>query len=435
MTLPRIKIFSRTASGRLDYIAGIILGDILGLQWEVVTDRRRVGKSPAINYSSTTIPGAFRINPDTLLFENGIRRRDVVMSSWQGLPVFFTSGEGGEIPFDIFAASFYLITRYEEYLPHNADEHGRFRASSSIACKNGFLDKPVIDLWARQFARVLLRKFPNLVFRRNEFRAMLTIDSDQPFAYLGKNFIVSMGGFIRDVADRKKDASDRFRVTRHEIRDPFEVYDYILDRITASGTEARFFFPTADHSRFDKNPSWNSGEYRDLIKKISSKYECGIHPSYYAAEKPELLRKELARLKKITGTDIRSGRFHFLRLFIPRSYRNLMRCGITEDYTMGYPDEPGFRAGIARPFFFYDAEGDEQLQIKIFPLQVMDATLYQYRKLDPETAGRVISGLIAETRKAGGIFISLWHNTSLLESAEWKGWRTIFENMLEEQRT
>lgn len=343
-------------------------------------------------------------------------------------------GEDGDIPFDIFAASFYLITRYEEYLPHEADEHGRFRASSSVAFANGFLDKPVIDLWTRHFARILLKKFPNLVFRRNEFRTMVTIDSDQPFAYLGKNFIVSMGGFIRDIAGGKKDVSERLRVARREIRDPFEVYDYILDRITASGTEARFFFPTSDHSRFDKNPSWNSAEYRDLIKKISRKYECGIHPSYYAAEKPGLLRKELARLKKITGGDIRSGRYHFLRLFIPLSYRNLLHCGITEDYTMGYPDEPGFRAGIARPFFFYDAERDEQLPLKIYPFQVMDATLYQYRKLDPEKAGKVISGLIAETRKAGGIFISLWHNTSLLESAEYQGWRTVFENMLEEQR-
>jgi len=264
---------------------------------------------------------------------------------------------------------------------------------------------------------------------------MVTFDTDQPFAYLGKKFIISMGGFIRDVAGGRKDASDRFRVTRHEIRDPFEVYDYILDRIDTTGTEARFFFPMADHSKFDKNPTWSSSDYRHLILKIFRKYKCGVHPSYYAAEKPELLQEELTRLKKITGTDIRSARFHFLRLFIPRSYRNLVHCGITEDYTMGYADEPGFRAGTARPFFFYDVEKDEKLQVRVFPLVVMDATLYQYRKLDPGTAGMIISGLIAETKKAGGIFISLWHNTSLLESAEWQGWRSVFENMLAEQRT
>lgn len=94
MALPKIKIFSKTASGRLNYIAGIILGDILGLEWEVVTDRRRIGRFPIINYSSANIEGAFRILPDTLLYETGIRKREIRTGSWQGLPVFFIAGGG-----------------------------------------------------------------------------------------------------------------------------------------------------------------------------------------------------------------------------------------------------------------------------------------------------------------------------------------------------
>jgi hypothetical protein len=97
---------------------------------------------------------------------------------------------------------------------------------------------------------------------------------------------------------------------------------------------------------------------------------------------------------------------------------------------MGFPDEPGFRAGIARPYFFYDLTEERQTDLKIIPFQVMDATLYQYKNLDPAASKVVIADLINRTRIAGGQFVSLWHNTSLLETPEWKEWRDLFESML-----
>jgi hypothetical protein len=120
---------------------------------------------------------------------------------------------------------------------------------------------------------------------------------------------------------------------------------------------------------------------------------------------------------------------------MPDSYRSLATAGIAEDYSMGFPEEPGFRAGIARPFCFYDVSGDIPTKVRIIPFQVMDVTLYNYKNLDPVPALEIILRLIYETRKVGGLFVSLWHNTSLLESPEWKGWRELFEKMLKEQQS
>ncbi len=394
MTLPGVKIYARSDTPRLGYIAGIILGDILGLKWEIVTDRRKLGKHPVINYSEENIKGSFRISPDPLLFETGISKKEIRVSTWNNLPVFFQTSDGADLPFDIFAASFYMVTRYEEYLDHQPDEHGRFRASSSLAFRNGFLGRPVVDIWTREFSRAFLKKYPSLVFMRNEYRSLLTIDSDQPFAYLGKNLLVSVGGLIRDMTSKKAHVAERYKVVKHDIKDPYEVYDYILEKIEEAKTEAKFFFPTGDHSRYDKNPSWKSQEYRDLIKRIGSKFSCGVHPSYFAAEKHQLLEKELARLKTITGKEITISRYHFLRLFMPDSYRSLATAGIAEDYSMGFPEEPGFRAGIARPFCFYDVSGDIPTKVRIIPFQVMDVTLYNYKNLDPVSALEIILRLI-----------------------------------------
>ncbi len=431
----QVKIFAKINVPRLRYIAGIILGDILGLSWEIVTDKRKLGKHPVINYSTENIKGSFRINPDPLLFETGINKREIIISDWKNLPVFFQTTPDSDIPFDIFAASFYIVSRYEEYFDVQPDEYGRFKASSSLAFKHGFLTIPVVDLWTKEFSKSFLKKYPTLAFRRNEFKALLTIDSDQPFAYLGKNLLRSFGGLIHDLTIKSGHAGDRFKVVRHEMKDPYEVYDYIIGNIEKFKADTKFFFPVGDNSKYDKNPSWKSEEYRELIKKITNKYNFGLHPSYYSSDNHSFIETELNRLKTITEREIISSRFHFLRLLTPVSFRNLIKAGITEDYSMGYPDEPGFRAGIARPYLFYDVSSDQQTNLRVVPFQVMDGTLFQYKNLDPAASQEIILKLMNETRKAGGLFVSIWHNTSLLETPEWKGWRELFELMLQMQQS
>jgi hypothetical protein len=428
-----VKIYAEKRVPRLTYTAGLFIGDILGLPWEIVTDRRKLGKHPVINYSSEKIEGSFNINPDPLLFEDGIKQRDINISEWNGLPVFFQTESGSDIPFDIFAAVFYMVSRYEEYLDFEPDEYGRFRASSSLAWKNGFLDKPVVDLWAKEFAKALLRKIPTLAFKGNEYKALLTIDTDQPFAFLGKNLFRNVGGFIKDLTVRNKHAGDRYKVVTHEVKDPYEVFDYMIQQADLAEADVKFFFPTGNHSDYDHNPSWKNEEYRDLINRIAGKYDSGLHPSFYAADDYSLLEEEYSRLKNIMAIDISSSRFHYIRLFTPASYRNLLKAGI-KDYSMGFHDEPGFRAGIARPYLFYDVATDLKTDLTIVPFQVMDATLLSYKNLDPVESKKIVFNLIDMTKKAGGLFVSLWHNTSLLETPEWKGWRELFETMLQYQR-
>ena len=69
MEVRPVKIYSTENVPRLRYIAGMILENLLGLSWEVITDKRKLGKHPVINYSSENISDSFKISPDTLLFE------------------------------------------------------------------------------------------------------------------------------------------------------------------------------------------------------------------------------------------------------------------------------------------------------------------------------------------------------------------------------
>jgi hypothetical protein len=428
-----LRIYSCEESPRLTYIAGIIIGDILGLPWEVITDRRKLWKHPVINYSTEDIPGTFRINPCSLLFEKNIEHKDIQVSTWNNIPVFFTSQEAGDFPFDIFAASFFLISRYEEYLAHEPDEHGRFKASSSIAYRNGFLDKPVIDLWVREMSRAFLKKFPTVAFRRNEFRSIVTFDTDEPFAYLGKSLLRSLAGMVGDMAGTAHSVSKRYRTITLEEKDPYDVFDYITESVEKHQSDAKFFFPVGDESKHDLNPSWRNSDYRKLIGDLALKYKTGLHTSYHSSQDVTMIKTEAGRLESILEREVTSCRFHYLRIFFPDTYRHILDAGITEDYSMGYPDEPGFRAGISRPFYFYDLRNEKRTDLKIYPFQVMDSTLFLHKKLDQEAARETVMKLVDDTRKAGGIFISVWHNTSLLDDEGCYKQREVFEFMLKYQ--
>ena len=428
-----VKIFTTGNLPRLSYAADLILNEILGLSWEIVTDRRKLGKFPVINYSEEIIPNSFKINPVQLLFETGVRPQKIIVDDLKGVPYFFSCSGDSDFQFDIFAATFYMVSRYEEYLEFKPDRYGRFSSSDSLAFKHRFTLIPVVDLWAREFAKSLVRKFQVLTFKRSEYKALITFDIDEPFAYLGRNLIGNIGGFLHDYASKSGNARNRMICLNGLEKDPYDVFDYITESISRNKTEARFFVPVGDPSDFDNNPSWKNKEYRNLIKRIAGKFNIGIHPSFKASTDRTLIKTEVQRFKTILKMDCLLSRFHYLRIAMPASYRNIIEAGIIEDYSMGFSDEPGFRAGIARPFRFYDLIGDRITDLRIFPFQIMDSTLKGNGNMNPAEAKESIRSLIQQTKKAGGLFISIWHNTSLLDATEHKEWRDLFEFTLKEQ--
>ena len=116
MVAKPVKIFTTGNLPRLGYAADLILNEILGLSWEIVTDRRKLGKFPVINYSEEKIPNSFKIKPVQLLFDTGVRPQKVIVDDLKGVPYFFSCSGDSDFQFDIFAATFYMVSRYEEYV-------------------------------------------------------------------------------------------------------------------------------------------------------------------------------------------------------------------------------------------------------------------------------------------------------------------------------
>ena len=128
---------------------------------------------------------------------------------------------------------------------------------------------------------------------------------------------------------------------------------------------------------------------------------------------------------------ILSSRFHFLRFRLPDSYSYLMDRGITDDYSMGYSDCVGFRAGICSSYNFYDLDRDCETKMRIHPFEIMDVALKNGLQLNKEQAHNKIEKIIDEINAVDGEFISVWHNESLSATNSWQGWREVYLNQLE----
>lgn len=418
---------------RLKYIFKQIFLRTLEIEVSFTTkvDEFVAHNGPKLSYGKAPLGIEFFVRSNDLLFEQGINDIEINMLSWDEVPCFFPAGDKSSIPYDIFAASFYLISRYEEYLPHVQDEHERFPAQESLAYKNRFLEKPVVDIWAYKFLERFKEKFPDLKYKEREFKLISTVDVNTAYAYKSKGLIRTLGAFGKDLFKfRFLNIYNRFLTIFNFRKDHFNTFFQFLDIKKQYNVKTLFFFLVGDYTTFDKNISFSNSNFRSLIKSVTDYAKIGIKPSYFTLKNPNLLKKEVKRLEDIINTPIMLSRQHYLRLSLPETYQNLIDVDITEDYSMGYSKAVGFRASTCTPFYFYDLDFEIQTPLKIFPFALRDTTLKYEMRLSNEESMAKINELKQAVKNVNGTFISLVHNETLSENSNWRGWTTIYKQMV-----
>jgi hypothetical protein len=434
--MQNILIYTPTITPRHTFAFGLFFRDILDIGFELTNDDYKFKESalPKFSYGKKSLSDELFFECNGLLDESEIKPQAIEVFEFEGNKVFFkVSNFASALPFDIFSASFYLASRYEEYLPYGTDEHGRFKHIDSIAFKNDFLKKPLINIWALSLKSLLIKHFPQLSFPNKKFSYISTFDIDTAYAFKERNLSRTLGGYAKALSKFDfKDIIDRSLVLFNLKQDPYDTFDLQERLCKQYKLHQIYFYLVGDYSPHDKNIRLQkSKKLQKLLKHTQSFADIGVHPSYASNRYPAKVKTEMERIEKITDNVITKSRQHFLNMNMPYTYENLIQQGITEDYTMGYATSIGFRANICTPFYFYDLKKEQKTELKLFPFQVMDGTLKDYLKLNSDEASKAIAGIISEIKAVNGLFISLWHNHSLSEYCEWKGWRKVYEQMLQ----
>lgn len=427
-------IYSPRPTPRLQYILHWIFVEQFGMQFSIITNKENWNSKDGIliNYSDEEASDeSITIKPYGLLFEEKIiKKQSLGVQRWKQSTVLFYNQPGAIVPFDIFSAVFYLLSRYEEYLPHSKDRHGRYEHTQSAASQFSFLHQPVIDEWLLHLGKILKDIFGIQIVEKT-FLLQPTYDIDMAWAYLHKGHKRNIGAGFKDLISFKfKTLRERNQVLRGRLNDPFYSFDILDDLHQQYGLHPVYFFLLGQYSEFDKNINPQHPAMEKLIRRIASQYNIGIHPSYLSNSNVHQLQKEIETLAEITDQNITRSRQHYIKLTLPHTYRNLLDACITDDYSMGYASANGFRAGTSHSFFWYDLENEQITNLRVHPFAFMEVTSKVYQRQNTDEAYAEWERLYNAVKKTNGTFISIWHNHTLGTDRLYNGWSDLYKKML-----
>ncbi len=423
-----ITIYSSYLSPRLQYAVDVVFQQILGFE-VALTNQTKNLDGVVINYSNQNLKvNSFKIIPEGLLNSEVVYSKvDNVKKHHRDLIQIFSNDD--HFGFDIFSAVFFLVTRMEEYHSKDLDSHLRFKYSNSILFQHDVLDSPIIDIWAFNLMNELNCFFNQKLSVNRKYNRSLTVDVDNAFAYKHKGALRTIGASFKSMLKLDLDTFlQRFRVLLGKEKDPYDNYEYLHKFIENEKVQLIIFLLLADYDKYDTNLNFKNKSFLTLIKYLSTFSTLGIHPSYNSYNNFDKINLEINRLASMTSDKVSHSRNHYLRFKIPETYQHLLSLGVQNDYSMGYANISGFRAGTCTPFYFYDLVKDQKTDLLVVPFAYMDGALKDYMNYSINDSKKCVSKLISNVKLVNGSFISVWHNESLSDKQRWLGWREVFEH-------
>ncbi|SCZ61520.1 polysaccharide deacetylase family protein [Thiohalomonas denitrificans] len=436
-----------------EYIISTVLGDFLGLDWKLQVHGRAdvritlsdqpgkelsfpdclLGIDPESWLTAASLPeqplGAWDVNE--LRLEIPLTEPVVPIIYGDAASVALCKHNLIKLPVDIFGSAFFMITRYEELVTPDRDDHDRFPAWASLAYKEGFLERPIVDEYVEILWSAMNSLWPGLFRKTRSFEIKVSHDVDRPSRYL----FGSVNRFMRSiVGDLIKRGDIRRMMYAPLVRwgtpenlhpaDPFNTFEWIMDVSEDYGLQSAFYFICGRTDQtMDADYDVEHPAIRALIRRIHERgHEIGLHPSYNTYLDPAALEAEAKRLWAVCEDEgiqqqAWGGRMHYLRWRQPTTLAAWESAGMAYDSTMGYADHVGFRSGVCREYPAFDLIARNKLRLRIRPLIVMECTVLSPKYMatvSPEAAAQRIVRLKEICERFSGEFTMLWHNSELV---------------------
>ncbi|MBE5317551.1 hypothetical protein IM793_00145 [Pedobacter sp. MR2016-19] len=413
-------IFSNILTPRIKYIFNFIFKDILKAEVEFTGNSAYFLQSEhiKISYGNEPLGEELFFKSTPLLFSNKLEEIKPKTVSFGEYQVPFPV-EQSALPFDVFAASFFMISRYEEYLSQRNTEE-EFKPSKSYQHKWRVLDKPIIDEWALIIKSIIRKKHPTFKFQEKKFQHQPTIHFNMlthlPDGFLNKTKFIFSAVFKKE----NNYLGSKFdRLTGIGINNE-QVLEQVKEIFVSKKSNPLYFldFPDVPMDYIRTNN----------IAKILNNQSVGLlRPCASNKQKMTEIKEGLVKLKKIHPNLTTSTSQQLEVLKFPICYLNILNSGITSDYSMGYGSVPGFRAGTCTPFNWYDL----QLE-KVTPLVVHSYCLNDHilQFLIHEAATEKIHQYTDAVKMVNGTFYSSWSLKSLSDHPKYKKLKSLFREML-----
>lgn len=309
---------------------------------------------------------------------------------------------------DIIYNTFFFISRAEELINSQRDEHGRFLAKHSILGINNRLMIPTVDEYARMLMKLLDLPLPTPSF--SQIYLTHDVDSIEQYRHL-RGFI---GGILRGQW-RKVLAS-----LKNIHNDPAFTFSWLISQDKkVKGAKCIYFVKDTEGKGYDYPQYKLDGKDFETAEQLieNSGAKIGLHSSYYG-----ITPNSKFKIQNLLH------RSHYLRCSID-CMQALADMGVTDDFTMMFPDQVGFRLQTTRPVRWINPKTMILTHLTLHPLTVMDCTLSNtnYMNLNEDEAYFECQRLFEKIHQNAGEIVLLWHNTNPTNNP-WH--KTLYEQLI-----
>lgn len=416
-----LHVLTDKRSSRLDYVLRQIVKRWWGMEFQTYLDVLKFEESvgPKICYTQQRYPDSLWIVPSGLLSQIGVDQLDLRPAKDENKRFTLFTSTSGDLNYDPLSAVFYLLSRYEEYLPHIQDEYQRFTAAGSILTEYGVLRKPVVEHWCQELAQAIQLRFPDFKTPEKKLSVDILVYVQEAYRYRRKGILRQFGIFWSSVFSGKfRDAISCARVLVFNAQDPYDIYNDLLSQyrsaVKTAGSVSKqlsFFFQVGNYSTQDNNIFYQSKDYRNLLKMLNDYVPVGLLFSFFSYQDVNLMNTEHRRMEDILHVPDLPAMGRLSRLGVPYYPQDLLSTGVRKDYTMGYHDALGYRAGTSKAFGYYDLDTETSTPLVMHPVAVharaLDALETDYARMV------AVKKMIKSTRNVGGYMRVALSNTDL----------------------
>lgn len=328
---------------------------------------------------------------DVIIVPNGLLGKELVVPELKR-PVVEEPAKGKTIiRTDLVYAVFFFTSRAEELVNSQRDEHGRFAAKYSILAQKSRLQIPRLDEYARLVLKQLDLPMPSPGFGH----IYLTHDIDAISQY--RSLRGALGGI------RRGETKAVLSALRDIHNDPLYTFPWLIEQDAKVRKADVIYFVKRTKGRGLDYPQyclWGRDFKRLKHMLRHSNVYLGVHGSYYGAI-PKIEYSKMFRA-------------HYLRSSIEHM-QQLADAGYTDDFTMGFADQAGFRLQTSRAIRWINPQTMQLTHLTLHPLLIMDCTLDRedYMHLTEEEAYFLCERLIDKVKLHHGDLCLLWHNNSV----------------------
>lgn len=320
---------------------------------------------------------------------------------------------------DLVASSFFWITLYEETLLQERDEIGRIPQDRLRSVQEEITVRPLVD----EYSVLLLTWLRMLGYRPSgkatPLRVLATHDVDSGIGVKGLRAHLNHGlrTAFREIVRQRRPTSAMVALQQWARRaiglsSEASLFRDIVTLDAEYGLRSFFFLMANGTHPYDATYDILSDPASRVIRTIrDAGGQIGLHVGLNAHTSPEQFQNEWQYLQRAAPQATPIARSHYLALFPPHTWRQLVEFGFKADSTVGFSRHLGFRSGTCHAYRPFDLERQVVLPIWELPMAIMDINLFLGfpRTADDDRISSALD-LAARIRAHGGCLVLNWHN-------------------------